>query len=132
MPTELTSDDRKHFRDVLEARKREILDQTREILLRQEDQHFADLAGRVHDIEEESVADLLVDLNIADMERHIDELYAIEGSLRRIEQGGYGECIDCSAPIEKARLEASPTAQRCHHCQERYEETHAGNRHPSL
>jgi len=131
MPNELTTDDRRHFRQKLEARKRELLDETRDILLQQEDQHFTDLAGKVHDIEEESVADLLVDLNLADVDRHIDELYEIEDALRRLEQGTYGECIDCSTAIESARLDAYPTARRCHRCQERHEQTHAGTR-PSL
>lgn len=132
MPSELTTEERKHFKQQLEARKRELLDETREVLLQQEEQHFTDLAGRVHDVEEESVADLLVDLNLAEIDRHIDELYDIEDALRRIEQQTYGECIDCSEPIGAKRLEAYPTAKRCHDCQERYEETHAGGNRPSL
>jgi len=132
MPTELNEQDRKHFRSLLEARRKTLLDETREILLEQQDEHFVDLAGRVHDLEEESVADLLVDLHIADMERHIDELYDIENALRRIEQQTYGECVDCSVPIDKPRLEAYPTAKRCLPCQQRHEQTHAGNRHPTL
>lgn len=132
MPTDISEHDRSHFRRLLEARRKDLLEDIRTILLEQQEQHFVDLAGRVHDLEEESVADLLVDLNIAAMERHIEELHDIENALRRIERQTYGECVDCGVPIDKPRLEAYPTARRCLDCQQRHEQTHAGNRHPTL
>src|SRR4030095_1633277 len=35
-------------------------------------------------------------------------LQAIEDALRRIEEGTYGTCRDCGAPIAEARLNATP------------------------
>ncbi len=44
------------------------------------------------------------------------ELQEIDGALRRIEAGKYGECESCGARIETKRLAAVPYAQRCQNC----------------
>lgn len=49
-------------------------------------------------------------------------LAAIEAALERIETGKYGECTDCGAHITAARLNATPEAARCVHCQEKAEQ----------
>jgi RNA polymerase-binding transcription factor DksA len=41
------------------------------------------------------------------------ELSAVEATLRRIDDGRYGLCEVCSAPIDAARLAAGPTEARC-------------------
>jgi len=58
-------------------------------------------------------------------ERETAELEAIDATLHRIEAGTYGDCIDCGACIAPARLQASPEAARCIHCQEKAERRHA-------
>jgi len=40
----------------------------------------------------------------------------IEGGLRRIETGNYGNCFYCEEAIGFARLEANPTHTRCSKC----------------
>jgi RNA polymerase-binding protein DksA len=42
-------------------------------------------------------------------------------ALARLDDGSYGACSACGAPIPAARLEARPTTRRCVHCQERRE-----------
>ena len=37
----------------------------------------------------------------------------VAAALERIEDGSYGTCIVCSAPIEEERLEADPAAMTC-------------------
>ncbi|HYF10249.1 MAG TPA: TraR/DksA C4-type zinc finger protein [Candidatus Paceibacterota bacterium] len=37
----------------------------------------------------------------------------IKDALRRLEEGTYGVCRVCNAPIEEARLEANPAAATC-------------------
>lgn len=59
-----------------------------------------------------------------EMSRDIEELVEIEAARRRMDDGSYGECIDCSQPIDERRLLAQPTAARCAPCQERYERQH--------
>jgi len=49
-----------------------------------------------------------------DLERA--EAAAIRTTLRRIESGDYGVCINCRKPIDRNRLKAVPTADTCIDC----------------
>jgi DnaK suppressor protein len=51
------------------------------------------------------------------------EIAAVNAALKRIDEGIYGECMDCGAHIAEARLHAAPEAARCIHCQEKLERT---------
>ncbi len=132
MTTPLNPDTRQKLEQLLEERDKELRSEIREELLRANSEHYADLAGQVHDPEESSVADLLVDLNLATIEKHVAELRQVETALARLKEGEYGTCIDCGAPIGEARLLANPVAQRCIRCQEVWEKTHAGTETPAL
>ncbi len=44
------------------------------------------------------------------------QLAGIEGALRRIANGDYGECFNCGEAIDPARLEFDPTTTRCIAC----------------
>ena len=44
------------------------------------------------------------------------ELEAIEAALNRIENGVYGQCLNCGNPISDERLEAIPFATKCRNC----------------
>lgn len=44
------------------------------------------------------------------LRRELDE---VESALSRLDDGSYGSCIECSAPISTDRLEAMPTASTC-------------------
>jgi DnaK suppressor protein len=46
------------------------------------------------------------------------ELGRIDAALRRLEEGTYGECLDCGEAIAERRLDANPTADRCVGCAE--------------
>ncbi len=122
----LTESQLLEFKMQLKDRFSDVREEIRQELLRSDDQHFIDLAGQVHDLEEESVADLLVDLNLAMIDMHIEEIRDIDASLIRIAQGGYGVCIDCGIDIAVKRLHAYLTAKRCTPCQSVYERNHAG------
>ena len=130
--TELSDQQRHAIRRSLEDLFAELREEIRQVLLRYEDEQYLDLAGRVHDSEEQSVADLLVDLNLADIDRHVREMRELEAALLRIRQGTYGLCVDCDNPIAVGRLEAYPTAKRCLPCQEAYERDYRQEGHPSL
>ncbi|MBS0396933.1 MAG: TraR/DksA family transcriptional regulator [Proteobacteria bacterium] len=97
-----------------------------------EDDRARLLADRVRDTEDESLADLLVDLDLADIDRDLAEVRAVEGALARLRAGRYGECLSCGAAIPVERLEAQPEAARCVRCQEVHDRTHAGPGTPSL
>lgn len=46
------------------------------------------------------------------------QLQRIEQALKRLDQGGFGECIECGEWIAKGRLELDPTALKCIECAE--------------
>jgi RNA polymerase-binding transcription factor DksA len=127
-----TSKQLKELRSTLEQRHLALREEIREELLASDQQHFIDLAGQVHDLEEESVADLLVDLDLAIIDMHINEIRDIEAAMRRLQVGAYGACVECDDEIEVARLRAFPTAKRCLPCQQNYERNHAGHLTPSM
>lgn len=106
-----------HFRHWLQSRFAELEQGVRDEVQRSDHEHFADVAGEVHDEEEASVAHLVVDVDLASIDRHVHELRALEAALLRIGRGGYGICLDCEQPIPLARLEANPAAERCVACQ---------------
>jgi DnaK suppressor protein len=116
----------------LDERFHELREEIRLELLESDDQSYIELAGRVHDLGEASVADLLVDLQLANVDRHIQEIRDIDQALLRIATGSYGMCADCNSPIAINRLEAYPTAQRCQPCQTEFERLHAGPGRASL
>jgi DnaK suppressor protein len=105
----------------LRQRRTELLARLGAELAASDEQHLTDLAGKVHDAGDESVADLLADLDAARMDRQVDELRHIEQALARMVEGSYGVCGDCGENIALARLEAQPAANRCITCQDRHE-----------
>jgi len=128
----LTAKEMGELKSKLQERHRVLRDEIHQELLDSDEEHYIDLAGQVHDLEEESVADLLIDLGLAIIDMHIGELRDIESALRRMDVGAYGVCIDCDDDMEVDRLIAFPTAKRCLLCQENFERNHAGNETHSL
>jgi RNA polymerase-binding protein DksA len=84
---------------------------------------YIELAGQVHDPGEASVAELLKDLSLASVDRHIEEIRAIDAALMRMARGTYGVCAACGKPIDFDRLQVQPSATRCQECQARWEKT---------
>lgn len=120
------------FRERLESWREEITADLARELEASEEERYIDLAGRVGDLEDQALADLLVDENLIAIHRHVHELRELDAAIARIERGEYGECIDCGEPIPPERLEAYPSAMRCIDCQAAYERTHAQEGHPTL
>ena len=54
------------------------------------------------------------------------ELMMIDAAFARMEQGTYGECVDCGQDIPLLRLEALPFAIRCEDDQRQQEEAARG------
>jgi len=117
---------------VLRARAQALQAQIHDTLLRSDAEQYGRIAGEVRDADEDAVADLLVDVNLAEIDREVQELRDIEGALRRLTLGTYGVCIACREAIEPDRLESFPTAKRCLSCQRRHEQRPGAARPPSL
>jgi RNA polymerase-binding protein DksA len=128
----LTQQQLQDISQILNARRTALLDEIRGDLERMGQQPYIDLAGRVADSGEASVADLLVDLEAAMTDRDMRELRDIDAAQQRMRDGSYGECRDCGGEIEFARLRATPTAVRCIVCQTQYEKNFAHGGTPTL
>jgi RNA polymerase-binding protein DksA len=130
--TELTRERMVELERALRERARVLRNEIRETLLRSDEERHKDLAGSVSDIGDESVADLLSDLDIAAVDRDVGELREVESALTRLAGDEYGVCVDCGEEIGNARLEAQPAAARCIACQERRERGYAHDGTPTL
>lgn len=128
----LTPEQISEFKNILDQAYNRLLEEIRQHLQKSDNEGFQELAGQVHDLQDLSVADLLVDVNYAQIDHLLKELRQVEGALRRIREGTYGICIDTGASIELERLKAYPTAARTLEAQAQYEKTHAGMATPTL
>jgi DnaK suppressor protein len=69
-----------------------------------------DAADRAIDSERDAITTQLASAESRELER-------IDGALRRMDEGLYGECEECHKDIPLARLQALPFAVRCVECQ---------------
>jgi RNA polymerase-binding transcription factor DksA len=107
-------------------------EEIRNTLLRADAEKYADIAGEVHDLEDESLADLLTDVTHAEIGRDVEEIRDIEAALQRLASGTYGICVRCGNSIDRERLNAYPTAKRCLPCQELHERNRPSAQGPTL
>ena len=128
----LSEDQLAQLKEMLQRRYLELRDEVRGELERSGDQRYADLAGSVADPGDESVADLLVDVDAALVDRQVNEMRGVEVTLRRLAELDFGDCIECGGEIGFERLMVLPTAERCVRCQELHEKTYSHEPNPTL
>lgn len=131
----LTAAEITRFRERLRTRDQELRRAIHAALMNNEDKTYAEVAGRVLDVGEESVADALADARILEMQKEAAEQADVMAALARVTDGTYGSCVDCGEEIGPKRLEAHLTAKRCIRCQTHYETQHlqgGRNTSPSL
>lgn len=73
--------------------------------------HMADMATDLYERE--------FSLQLAEAER--EQLFALDKAIKRIDEGVFGLCNECGAPIKKQRIKAMPEAENCIGCQEKIE-----------
>jgi DnaK suppressor protein len=123
-PEELDRSKVDALRAAMLGRARQLREEIRQTLLKGDSEQYLQIADAVRDLEDESFADLIVDVGLAEIDRDLEELRAIDAALLRIAEGTYGTCTDCERTIELPRLEAAPHASRCIDCQTVHERTH--------
>ena len=69
--------------------------------------HMADMAADTYDRE--------LSMNIVSSEQEV--LYEVDDALKRIDDGSFGTCQQCSQAITMSRLRAVPYASLCINCQ---------------
>lgn len=112
-------------RELLEAEAHADADKAREDV-------YSETAGPVTDTGDEATADLISDVDDAELSRDLDELRAIDSALERMSAGSYGTCIECGGEIDVERLRRQPTALRCFDCQSVFEKTFLQPGRPTL
>jgi RNA polymerase-binding protein DksA len=117
----------------LDRRHRELLAEVRDDLEQSASRQYVELIGQLPgDVADQSVADMLADLNVSIVDRHIEALRQVEAAAARIRAETYGTCVDCGEEIGFARLTAYPVATRCIRCQQRSERIYAHASMPTL
>jgi DnaK suppressor protein len=98
------------FQEILERKQAEL-----NRLLRQRDEIAIETsADQMDQIQYASERDLA----IRNVDRESTLLQQVKAALRRIEDGGFGTCIECASAIGPKRLAAVPWAPRCIQCQD--------------
>lgn len=128
----LPAADGAQFRNRLRGRWLVLREEIGNTLLRADEERYADIAGEVHDLEDESLADLLTDVSHAEVARDVEEVRDIETALQRISAGTYGVCVRCGNAIDRKRLDAYSTAKRCLPCQQYHERNLPQSRGPTF
>ena len=93
---------------MLEERRRDIHDRLRSLR-----ETLPAQVLEVKDAEEQSVHDFVQDVELALMEMKAETLGHIDEAIRRLEEGTYGSCAQCSRDVSEARLKALPFATLC-------------------
>lgn len=119
--TGLSDDDLNIFKQRLRQRRDRLRAELRDDARDSDGKNFDNMAGGVRDAGDDSQVVQISDLTISSIEKQMAELRAVDDALHRIDDGTYGECMDCGGDIPRARLEAYPTAIRCTQCQSRRE-----------
>ena len=107
----------------MRARQTQLREEIRQALIKSDSEHYLQIADSVRELEDESFADLIVDVGLAEIDRDLDELRAIDAALLRVADGSYGVCEACDRPIDIRRLNLTPQALRCIDCQTIFERT---------
>lgn len=75
----------------------------------------------VTDRKDDAEQALAAQMSAAEAQRDIDELRDVQAALARLDDGSYGDCLDCGEPIPLQRLLVQPAALRCAACQAAHE-----------
>jgi DnaK suppressor protein len=128
----LSTAEKQQIQTALSERRANLTAEIRGELERAGHQHFADLAGEVADAGDASVADAMIDQDIAIVRRQVAELNQVEAAQKRVAEADFGECDECGAAIGLQRLLIVPHAIRCVICQEQHDKMFAHESTPKM
>ena len=128
----LSTAEKQQIQTALSERRANLTAEIRRELERAGHQHFADLAGEVADAGDASVADAMIDQDIAIVRRQVEELTQVEAAQKRVAEADFGECDECGAAIGLQRLLIVPHAIRCVICQEQHDKMFAHESTPKM
>ncbi len=125
------ANDMRRIRELLQKRRRGILEAASGAR-----RELKSLKNQERDPEfEENAQAELADYTLSSLlETQRREMVLIDAALRRMDEGMFGECVDCGDDIPIERLEALPFALRCEEDATRHEQQTRGETYvaPSL
>ncbi len=80
-----------------------------------------DLSGYSFHMADQASDDYERDFSLGRASDEQQVLYVIDEALKRVEEGTYGNCLQCNKPIAKKRLAAVPYTELCIECQTKNE-----------
>ncbi len=128
----LTQAERTELEAIIRREHQRLMSELREEVEQSRQETFGAVEGGVGDSADEAVADLLSDLDSAEITRDVNDIRELEAAMARLADGTYGRCVHCGTDIPLARLRAQPAALRCVACQDVYEKTHVHPPAPKL
>ena len=114
-----------NIRRLLEQRKRQLTAELQGLMraVRQEGR-----AERTADEQDVAESETRSDIDLAVIQMKAETVARVDAALRRLDQGGHGDCVECGEKISIERLTALPFALRCRDCEESREKAMNGGR----
>jgi DnaK suppressor protein len=112
----------RRLRPILQQREAELRATLRSVLAANSDP--ADSQQGVSDFKDIAAEQSRDTVDEAQADHAAIELEQVVAALQRIEDGSYGQCLDCGEPIDERRLTAMPAAAYCVACQAVHEHGH--------
>ena len=110
----LTKKELKKFKELLEAKRRSVVDNAKKTLT---DNMVLDPSDLPDEMDLAS-SEYLQSFEFRLRGREKTHLAKLELALKKIDDGSFGICTECGEPIAKKRLEARPETQLCIRCKE--------------
>ena len=116
----------------LDARTAQLRQEIRERLIESDEDGAVSLIDQGGERDDDAIADLFADLDVATVARQVTELRDIVDARARLRAGSIGNCASCDGVIAFARLRANPAARFCIDCQRRKEISGVGGKPRSV
>ena len=113
------------IRKLLEQRKRQLTAEMKGMMRTVRHDKLTERGADEQDVAE---ADTRSDIDLAVIQMKAETVTRIDAALRRLDQGGHGDCVECGEKISIERLTALPFALRCRDCEESREKAMNGGR----
>lgn len=117
----LTAEQLAEFRDALTRRRSELVAEMRTKLAEASGERIAPDTATTTAGGDEALLATASSMDLAVVKRDAGELREIEAAQQRLDEGAYGECIECGEPIAIERLRVYAAARRCAGCQSEFE-----------
>jgi DnaK suppressor protein len=113
------------IRQLLEQRRRQLTAEMQGMIRTVRHENRGERTADEQDVAE---SDTRSDIDLAVIQMKAETVARINAALRRLDQGGHGDCVECGEKISIERLTALPFALRCRDCEESREKAMNGGR----